>query len=610
MPPGGETERGESLGGDQRGRLEGQRKARSWAPLQGGILFALALVATGLQHRASVLDQTRDLEQRGRSLAEMVAHAIGPKISDDSSSRVARIFPTAIRDGHLIAGAVLDAEDTIVAHTNPERVGAPASPDLDTALFGEADGRVFSHPVVGPDGRSGTVTLLVPGSPAAASAATWRLLLTPGLILLAWLATNRIAVRQLLAPTRDSLRRLTRALDRAPEEGEPPPSEVAESALAMDGLVSRVEALRESEHELTVRNQILSYRKERMELILHRFPDGLIVADPARNVIFANPASVRALGMAAADLVGTNLRECPPALGQLIDVADRSGRAVVPAELAGPDRHLSLTRAPLMASGNQAVGTLYTLRDVTAQQASQRAQAEFLSQVTHELKAPLHTIVAYVEELADDEGLTREERRDYSNTLDAEVNRMAQLISNLLQLSRIQLGNLSAQRGFVKPSSLIADQAASQRAAAEDRQLELETSIPENLPALYGDKDLLGVAITNLLTNAIKYTRPGGHVRVAASATPGGVSVEISDTGVGVPKEEQARIFERFARSEQDWVQEQSGSGLGLSLVKEIVEIHEGQISVESEVGKGSCFRISLPCREAGTRPDVVESLT
>ena len=187
---------------------------------------------------------------------------------------------------------------------------------------------------------------------------------------------------------------------------------------------------------------------------------------------------------------------------------------------------------------------------------------------------------------------------------------MAQLISNLLQLSRIQLGSLSAQRGFVKPSPLVTDQASSLRAAAEDQHLTIETSVPETLPALYGDKDLLGVAITNLITNAIKYTDAGGRISVSAAAVGDGISIEVEDTGIGIPQDEQSRIFERFARSDQERVQERAGSGLGLSLVKEIAEIHDGRVSVESEVGRGSCFRMWLPSREAGTRADVVEALT
>jgi len=245
---------------------------------------------------------------------------------------------------------------------------------------------------------------------------------------------------------------------------------------------------------------------------------------------------------------------------------------------------------------------LFLLRDVTAQQAAQRAQAEFLAQITHELKAPLNTIVAYVEALSDENLLDVAERHEFLNTLNAEALRMGQLISNLLQLSRIQLGNLSAEFGFVKAEALIRDRAEAVRSQAEARQQILTLELPENLPPLYGDKDLLGVAITNLITNAIKYTPVGGRITVRATANDKDLAIEVEDTGIGIPEEARSRIFERFARADQPEVQRQTGSGLGLALVKEITELHDGQVSVESQLGRGSCFSLRLPTREVGAR--------
>jgi len=248
---------------------------------------------------------------------------------------------------------------------------------------------------------------------------------------------------------------------------------------------------------------------------------------------------------------------------------------------------------------------LFHLRDVTAQQAAQQAQAEFLSQISHELKSPLNTIVAYVEALDDEELVGAEERREFYNTINQEAMRMARLISNLLQLSRIQLGNLSARFGFVKADALLRDMAASVTAQIEQHGLKLDLQVPENLPPLFGDKDLLGVAVTNLLSNAIKYTPSGGRISLRAAEDEKGITVEVADTGIGIPPEAQAKIFERFARSDQEEVQQQSGTGLGLALVREIAEIHEGNVTLESEIDSGSRFRLWIPSREAGTRFDL-----
>jgi two-component system sensor histidine kinase SenX3 len=152
---------------------------------------------------------------------------------------------------------------------------------------------------------------------------------------------------------------------------------------------------------------------------------------------------------------------------------------------------------------------------------------------------------------------------------------------------------------------MISDLTDSLRAQAEGSGLTFETDIPENLPALHGDKDLLGVAITNLITNAFKYTASGGRVSVSAAAEESDVIIEVADTGIGISNEDQARVFERFFRSDHAEVRQRTGSGLGLSLVAEIAEIHDGSVSVESQIGKGSKFRLRLPSREVGSRLNV-----
>lgn len=161
------------------------------------------------------------------------------------------------------------------------------------------------------------------------------------------------------------------------------------------------------------------------------------------------------------------------------------------------------------ASG-EVTGTVFALRDITQQESANRAQSEFISQISHELKAPLNTIVTYVDALADPELLTEDERREYYNNLNSEAQRMARLISNLLEISRIELGGLSARFNFLKPTILLKDLAANAIAQMEAQGQTFHATVPENLPALFGDKDLLSVAFSNLVANAIKYT-PGRH---------------------------------------------------------------------------------------------------
>lgn len=583
------------------------------------VLLLLALGTSWLLQRGRSRDAATERAARGRAMAELVAQAVGPQVDFENSARFQRILECAARDAALSAAAVIDGDGAVVAHTDVSRTGlrvelpdpsledeaaaAPNRPGLAPLLFGPLPGQLVLHPLVGPQGRAGTVALLLPirrGTPFGRD--QMRFFLPAGLMLLAFVGLFQATIRWAVRPTAHFLERLTRALERQESaEGETPtrrPGIAPERV--MDETVSSIHALSQAKHSLTIENRVLDYGRRRMALILDQLPDGLVMTDPLEQPVLINRAAASLLQIPRAEAGPEASLALPAEALAPLHAARRTGQALLP--MAEGERQVLISRFPLSGPGARAVGTLFLLRDVTAQHAAQRAQAEFLAQITHELKAPLNTIVAYVEALSNESLLDVAERHEFLNTLNAEALRMGQLISNLLQLSRIQLGNLSAEFGFVKSEALIRDRAEAVRFQAEARSQILTLELPENLPPLYGDKDLLGVAITNLITNAIKYTPVGGRITVRATADEKALTIEIEDTGIGIPEEARGRIFERFARADQPEVQRQTGSGLGLTLVKEITELHDGQVSVESQLGRGSCFTLRLPTREVGTR--------
>jgi two-component system, OmpR family, phosphate regulon sensor histidine kinase PhoR len=589
------------------------------ALLMWSALLVLALGTSWLLQRGDSLGDAARQTARGRSLAELVAQAVGSDVTFEDSSRFLRILECAGRDENLLAGAVIDRTGAVVAHTDVSRTGMRVDlpvPSLEDApavntqatglvpeLFGATRGQIYLYPLIGPDGPVGTVALLLaPARPALFGRDALRFFLPAGLLLLAFVGLMQATIRWAFRPTSEFLERLTRALERK-DGAEAPGTRSSAPEQVMEEAVSSVHALSRAKQDLTIENRVLDYAKRRMALILDQLPDGLLMTDPQEQPVFTNRVAATLLAVTRGEAEDEGrLTLSPESLGILRE-AHRNGQVLLPATADG--RQTLVHRVPLAGPGGQAAGTLFVLRDVTAQQAAQQAQAEFLAQITHELKAPLNTIVAYVEALADEDLLSATERREFLNTLNDEALRMAQLISNLLQLSRIQLGSLSAQFGFVKAEALIRERAEALRTQAEARSQTLAVELPENLPPLYGDKDLLGVALTNLITNAIKYTPAGGRITVRAVAGEHGLDVEVEDTGIGIPAEARQKIFERFARSEQEEVRRETGSGLGLALVKEIVELHDGQVTVESELGRGSRFRLRLPVREVGTRLDL-----
>ncbi len=596
-----------------------------WALTQGAVLLLLAAVTAWFLQRGETIEQGHQATIQGRSLAELVAQAVGPQLELEESSRLLKILETAARDGDLQAAVLVTMSGTIVAHTDISRTGSQLdrmlpvvgvyqipAPELPDMLFGSMQGTVVLHPVIGAEGMVGSVALLLPSfSGVSLTTGAFRFFVPAGVLLLAFFVIGQGILRRAVRPTSEFLEKLLSALDLPETDSAAAPEPGAVSAIgrdhgeAMTKTVHRINALTKLRDELLIKSKLVDYDRKRLEMILDAFPEGLLVVNSVNEVVFINRRAMKILDLAGRREDLKNLQDMPE-FAVVAGNAAKTGQVILPEPFSRNEQKILCSRVTLEDQSNQATHILYALRDVTAQQAAQKTQAEFLSQISHELKAPLNTIITFVEELAETDDLSRGQRKEYCNILTGETNRMAQLISNLLQLSRIQLGSLSTRFAFVKSSSLLRDQAESLRVQAERQDLTYRTSIPETLPALDGDKDLLGVAINNVISNAIKYTPVGGTISIDAHESESRLVIKVTDTGLGIAENERTAIFDKFYRADDEQVQDKAGTGLGLALVKEIVEIHGGGIQVESELGHGSTFRIWLPVRTVSTRPESV----
>lgn len=577
-------------------------------------LLLLAVVTSWLLQRGEVKEDAAQQQARARWTAELIAQAVGGSVSLQDSPRLLPVLERATRDAQLEAAAILDTTGTIVAHTNVTRTGlqlavprkseqssAQLARSLGTRLFGSDTHPVVLHPLLGRDAAVGTLVLQLPQPRGGFHALSPEAFLPVAMLLLAYVGLTQATVRRAIAPTSAFLERLARTLQ--PSGDKPQEGAAGDSyGQVMEETVSFVDAMRQAKESLTIENRLLGYERKRMERVLDQLPDGILMLDRGGEISYLNRAAIGLLNMKPDGAAEHHAPQVPDEYKEALLEAERSGRATLSKPSESQDRIIVITRIPMPATTGHTAGTLFTLRDTTAQRSAERAQTEFLSQVAHELKAPLNTIVTYVEALADDALLSADERREFYNTLNSEAHRMSQLINNLLQLSRIGLGNLSAKFAFVKTGDLVRIIGDSLRAQAEGHGVLFKMHVPDNLPSIQGDKDLLGVAITNLVTNAIKYTPGGGSVQLTAVEAGGSIGIEVTDTGCGIPEEFQEQVFERFARSDQEEVLEKSGSGLGLSLVREIADIHEGRVELSSQVGEGSTFRLWLPIPESGSQ--------
>jgi signal transduction histidine kinase len=322
---------------------------------------------------------------------------------------------------------------------------------------------------------------------------------------------------------------------------------------------------------------------------------GVLRLSDDRRVVAANRAAAMLLDRKPASLVGRTLLEI--FVDHRIDAAVRAAlqRATAHREMAlGEDgARRVIVRARRAATG----GVWLVMEDVTELRRLQRIRQEFIDNVSHELRTPLTTVRLLTETLAAD--LERVEVspriRDRVSKIDVETGHLVQMVNELLDLSRIESGGARLELDDVDMTTVITTALERLRPFADRQQVTLASRTSGPLPSVRGDEDRLGQLLINLLHNAVKSSRSGGHVTVAAASGADGVTVSVIDEGVGIPEADQARIFERFYKVDKARVRGAAGTGLGLAIARHIVESHGGWIRVKSREDHGSTFTFAIP---------------
>ena len=250
----------------------------------------------------------------------------------------------------------------------------------------------------------------------------------------------------------------------------------------------------------------------------------------------------------------------------------------------------------LVLLGSTFVGARYILRQIELV----NAKTSFVSNVTHELKTPIAVIKLAVETIELGRYRGEGERDKYLRTITRESDRLAQLVDNILDFSRLEAGQRLLHRSPLDVREVVNTAMDSFKLRLEDAGFQYEVILPDQVPKVLGDTRALQHCLLNLLDNAVKYSRERKEVKVAVASQNGQVSLSVSDRGIGIPAEERERIFEKFARVETGLVHDVKGAGLGLSLVDMLVRAHHGRVEVNSTPGEGSTFTILLPVWDGG----------
>jgi len=252
----------------------------------------------------------------------------------------------------------------------------------------------------------------------------------------------------------------------------------------------------------------------------------------------------------------------------------------------------------LMSGENTPIGKIISCHNVTVESLAEKAKHEFIAHVAHEILTPITNIKSYSEMLMDGEISDSEMQKEFYNTINEQTNRLADLIKNLLNISKMEMGSLTLDKGLVKTDWFFEDCLSSIEATAFEKNITIIRNQPDVYPSLIADKDLLKAAIINILGNALKYTPANGSITFSISEQGKMIVFDVIDTGYGIAKEELPNIFEKFYRSGNPQIADQVGSGLGLAITSEIVNLHGGEIKAESEIDKGTRFTIKLPKEE------------
>jgi two-component system, OmpR family, phosphate regulon sensor histidine kinase PhoR len=357
---------------------------------------------------------------------------------------------------------------------------------------------------------------------------------------------------------------------------------------APDEVAHLAAALREFAGRAGERYAAAEAERDRSATLLRGMGDAVFSVTADDRLDLVNPAAERLLGMSGA---GRPLAEVARdhELLATVDDARRDGSASSQIERIDPRRSVRVAAWRLPSND-----VLVTAQDLTTIRRLETVRRDFIANVSHELRTPIASIKAMVETL--ESGALRDEHaaRDFVARIHREVDDLAQLVTELLSLARIESGAEELELRTLDPAELLRRAADRMRALGERGGVELGVSIDGGLPPVRADRDRIATVLANLIHNAIKFTPEGGRVELGAEREDGYVAFTVRDTGVGIGREDLERIFERFYKT--DAARSQEGTGLGLAIARHIVLAHGGTIGAESEgSGRGSLFRFTVP---------------
>jgi two-component system phosphate regulon sensor histidine kinase PhoR len=412
------------------------------------------------------------------------------------------------------------------------------------------------------------------------------------IILVSSVAVAFFFSRKLTTPIRD-MEHFTERLRR----GETPGTLMIRSSDEIGQLAENINYMVD---ELQKRIAALQEEKAKVEAAFSSALDGVLILDPQGRIETVNRGMWAMTGERYRDLVGKTPLEAFRNLGlqKALDQYRSSGMPVSQEMELGEGEPVMLDVSITPVRGVDAAEgkTMLVFHDLTRLKKLERMRVDFVANVTHEIKTPLTAIMGFVETLQEGAIEDRETAKKFLSTIARHAERLNRLVDDLLTISNTELGEIHFSFESVALSGIAQSVLHMIQQKAEEKKIEIASAIPEGLPLIRADRDRLSQVLINVLDNAVKFTPEGGRVTLAASPAAGQeVVVRITDTGIGVPKDEISRLGERFYRVDKTRSRELGGTGLGLSIVKHLMAAHKGRMEIESQLGRGTSVSLYFP---------------
>ena len=338
--------------------------------------------------------------------------------------------------------------------------------------------------------------------------------------------------------------------------------------------------------------------RSRFEAILLSMFEGVVVIDNSGSVRLMNDALKRLL-----DVSENPLGKRPLEVIRNIEIQEIADKVLnlrrdvesLEIHILQPLEKTLQVHATSVVKDNELLGAVLVFHDITELRRLENIRKDFVANVSHELRTPITNIKGFSETLLEGALEDKENAKDFVKTINADSNRLAQLVEDLLDLSKIESGKVSLDLSSCEIKDIVDRVVTSFKKKAGECKIGIKIDILKNLPKVCVDEKSIVQVFLNLIDNAIKYNKDGGFVKISAKEKDNFIEVSVSDSGIGIPSEDLPRIFERFYRVDKARSRELGGTGLGLSIAKHLIQSHKGQITVQSELGQGTTFVFTLP---------------